>query len=253
MKITVWVVSTCIPGEPEPSLPAVFGTDAAAEAYADEMMRGEWDSNGPRDEETDELLPYPGDWWEAQDQIVAYQTEVGSDEDDIWGRWEITSHQVEIGSTSFAALEDAVRELDEAADKFHVIHCNHPGERAGRAQGEDKAFCATMSDRMRAARERVRLGLVNVAADRLDGERWRALMSSARMHFMGSAGFKHVPKDGDAGNRQLVNQTPVPRDGQPLHFGMEFWDVGAVDDRFPDTFERELLTVYVDAIRERAK
>lgn len=58
-----------------------------------------------------------------------------------------------------AALRDAQSELAEAADKFWVIHCNHPGERTGRAQGEDKAFCATMADRMQAAHGRARLAL----------------------------------------------------------------------------------------------
>jgi hypothetical protein len=49
------------------------------------------------------------------------------------------------------ALRAAQGELAEAADKFWVIHCNHPGEVCGRAQGEDKAFLATMSKRMQAA------------------------------------------------------------------------------------------------------
>ena len=247
MKITVWVVSTCIPERGEkPCQPAVFGSEDEAESYADEMLRGEWGTNGP-DDETGERVPYPENWRRANELIADLH------DDGSWGEWEITSHQIDIGSTSFAALEDAIRELDEAADKFHVIHCNHPGERAGRAQGEDKAFCATMSDRMRAARDRARVGLVAAESDRIDAARWRALMSSERMHFMGSAGFLHEHKDGDPTNRKLVNITPIPRPGEQMHFGMEFWDVGAKDDRFPDTFERELLTVYVDAIRERSK
>ena len=93
---------------------------------------------------------------------------------------------------------------------------------------------------------------VGDAQDRIDAARWRALMSSQRLHFMGSAGFEHIPKDGDPDNRALANTTPKPRGDRDMHFGMEFWDVAKQDDRFPDTFERELLTVYVDAIRSRA-
>lgn len=50
-----------------------------------------------------------------------------------------------------AALVAAQSELYEGADKFWVIHCNHPGKSAGRAQGEDKEFCSTMAERMQNA------------------------------------------------------------------------------------------------------
>lgn len=93
MKITVWVVSTCIPERGEkPCMPSVFGTEAEAEAYADRALRDEWATNGPDDFETGERLPYPGDWRKANDLIAA---EHG---DGSWGEYEITSHHVEIGS-----------------------------------------------------------------------------------------------------------------------------------------------------------
>lgn len=58
-----------------------------------------------------------------------------------------------------AALTDAAGTLEEAADKFWVIHCNHPGEASGRAQGEDKAFLATMHDLTKAAGKTARAAL----------------------------------------------------------------------------------------------
>ena len=61
------------------------------------------------------------------------------------------------------ALRDAQNELFEAADKFNVIHHNHPGSAAdlgiGKYQAEDKAFCAELSDRMMAAADRARTAL----------------------------------------------------------------------------------------------
>ncbi len=77
----------------------------------------------------------------------------------------------------------------------------------------------------------------------LDGKRWRALMSSQRMHFMGSAGFDHSGPE------------PMPRSGAPLHFGMEFWDVHEAHDdpRYPDARERALMVNYADEIIRRGE
>lgn len=61
------------------------------------------------------------------------------------------------------ALRDAQKELFEAADKFNVIHHNHPGALADKGSAsymaEDKAFCAELSDRMIAAAVRARTAL----------------------------------------------------------------------------------------------
>lgn len=87
-----------------------------------------------------------------------------------------------------------------------------------------------------------------------DAERWRALMASGRMHFMGCAGFELKPKvPGDA-SRKTQDLTAVPGAGA-LHFGMEFWDTHPAtgDSRYPDQFERDLMIAYVDAIRERRR
>lgn len=87
-----------------------------------------------------------------------------------------------------------------------------------------------------------------------DAERWRALMSSPKMHFMGSAGFEHVLKaDAPPGSRVLEHQIAVPKADGYWHFGMEFWYGIPADDRYPDTFERQMLTAYVDAIRLSSK
>lgn len=88
MKIKVWVLSTCIPGAAEPCLPEVFGTEAEALAAFDERMRGEWEHNGPADDDG-ELVPYPGDPVKAHDLIV-------SDARGEWGQWQLTSHKVEV-------------------------------------------------------------------------------------------------------------------------------------------------------------
>jgi uncharacterized Zn finger protein len=57
------------------------------------------------------------------------------------------------------ALRDADAELLEAADKFNVIHHNHPGKAVSKYQEQDKQFCASLSDRMMAAHSRARKAL----------------------------------------------------------------------------------------------
>ncbi len=97
MKIMVWVINTCVPSGTDPVFPKVCGSEAEAEAYTDEMLRNEWATNGPEYPETGERLPYPGEWRAAQDAIVAHEDSIADDIDDKWGRWEITSHEVELG------------------------------------------------------------------------------------------------------------------------------------------------------------
>lgn len=83
-----------------------------------------------------------------------------------------------------------------------------------------------------------------------DAARWRALMSSQKMHWMGSAGFEHKLRPGaPEGSNKLEDLDAAPRPGEPWHFGMEFWFGIEADPRFPDTFERRLMVAYVDAIR----
>lgn len=90
-EIRVFVVTTCIPERGEgPCLPDVFGTEAEAIAHLEYMLRAEWEQYGGYDEETGERLPYPGNWQDAQEQILAGFT------DGSWGQWQLTSHIVTI-------------------------------------------------------------------------------------------------------------------------------------------------------------
>ncbi|PBB75164.1 hypothetical protein CK227_10250, partial [Mesorhizobium sp. WSM4308] len=75
-----------------------------------------------------------------------------------------------------------------------------------------------------------------------DAERWRALMSSQRMHFMGCAGIELVNKPGTT-SRQTRDLIPVMKPGEYQHFGMEFWSEHSAfgNPEFPDDFERALL------------
>ena len=91
MKVRVWVVSTTIPERGEgPCMPAVFGSDVEAEAYADTMLRDEWNVAAIEADEANEATPYPGDWRVAQDWLIKFYG------DGSWGTWQITPHDVEL-------------------------------------------------------------------------------------------------------------------------------------------------------------
>jgi hypothetical protein len=80
--------STTIPERGEgPCIPSVFGSDAEAEAYADRMLRDEWNAAAITDE-ADGAVPYPGDWRQAQDRLIKFHG------DGSWGTWQITAHDV---------------------------------------------------------------------------------------------------------------------------------------------------------------
>lgn len=90
MKITVWTVTSCIPNECDPVIPSVFATKKEADTYLDEVMRDEWSTMAPIDDETGQPMPYPGTWEEAQVLIVE------DDSDESWGKWVLHSHDIEI-------------------------------------------------------------------------------------------------------------------------------------------------------------
>jgi hypothetical protein len=94
MQVRVWVVSTTIPDSQDPCLPAVFWSEREAEAYADEMLRGEWNAADISDDDSGALAPYPGDWREAQELLIKFHG------DGSWGTWQITAHEVEYQRTS---------------------------------------------------------------------------------------------------------------------------------------------------------
>lgn len=91
----VYVLSTCIPSEGRPCFPSVFSSQAEAEAEADKMMREAWTHNAPYGDD-DELLPYPGDWREAQDEIVNNR----NGDSEIFGEYEITGHEIDMPETA---------------------------------------------------------------------------------------------------------------------------------------------------------
>lgn len=86
--ITVWVLNSCIPGQPSPLVPTVYGSESAAIAGLESIMQAEWDTNGPEDDETGQRLPYPGNADAAQRLIAEHRGE-------SWGRWELTTHHIE--------------------------------------------------------------------------------------------------------------------------------------------------------------
>jgi hypothetical protein len=116
MKTSIWIVTTTIPerGEP-PCFPSPFATETEAEAYADEMMRAEWASHGPDDDETGESLPYPGDWREAQDLILDFYN------DGSWGQWQVTQHTIETPDVSHpaAAFINRMAQFTTPEDEFN--------------------------------------------------------------------------------------------------------------------------------------
>lgn len=83
----IWIVCTTVPGETKPCIPNAFDNAAAAEAYLEEMLKAEWEHNGVYDD-AGCLNPYPGNWREAQEQIVNNNSE------GTWGKWELSEHDV---------------------------------------------------------------------------------------------------------------------------------------------------------------
>jgi hypothetical protein len=92
-----------------------------------------------------------------------------------------------------------------------------------------------------------------MAKREVDAERWRALMSSQRMHFMGCAGIELVNKPGTT-SRKTADLIPVMKPGEYQHFGMEFWSEHKAfgNPEYPDDFERALLIAYADHLRAGA-
>lgn len=87
-RITIFVVATCVPGEPDPCYPNVFATEAEAIAFLETVMREEWEITEIEADDGN-IIDYPGDWETAQQYFIEYR---GRD----WGRWELTSHNIEI-------------------------------------------------------------------------------------------------------------------------------------------------------------
>jgi len=99
VKIKVWVLSTCVPTEARPCFPEVFATEFEALIAFDERMREEWRIQAPISDEGD-LLDYPDSPEEAV-EIIA------KDAGPEWGRWELTSHEIDVTFSRVAAKEEA--------------------------------------------------------------------------------------------------------------------------------------------------
>jgi hypothetical protein len=90
----IWVLSTCIPDETDPMVPDVFGSEAEAIAHFDLMMRGEWETIQPEDEDG-EPVDYPETPQEAHDIMDDYRQGFETDNlSEKWGRWALTTHEV---------------------------------------------------------------------------------------------------------------------------------------------------------------
>lgn len=117
----IHIVSTCIPGDRMPCIPSVFDSAQAAEDHLEKVMQSEWETNGPEDEETEERLPYPGNWRDAQDEIIR------NDSDHEWGGYEITVSYVPGDTTPVRAAVDEIARTEKvsadsgAADLANVL------------------------------------------------------------------------------------------------------------------------------------
>lgn len=182
MNITVWIVSTCVPGEAEPCQLCVFATEAEANAYADNMLRNEWDENGPEDDETGERKPYPGDWREAQTGIVEWLRgihvfgSVGDHTDDEWGEWQITSHEVEIGGIDYKAL---ARRLSDALLNVRPLGGSEMFAKVGDEFYADPEYCAELLQGHRDTERETKLELIGLRRKiaELDGASPRGRLS----------------------------------------------------------------------------
>lgn len=120
-KIVLHVAASATPEPaPTPTTPRLFVELAAANAAMDESMRQEWDVNAPEDEDG-EKLAYPDDWEQAHDAMAAQNDEKSGD-DELWGEYRLTSHEVELPlevAVPRGAYDDAIgalRELKLAAE-----------------------------------------------------------------------------------------------------------------------------------------
>ena len=87
--MTVWVITTCVPGEPEPCWPSVYSTEEKAEAAFAALMRDEWGANTPEDDDGNPK-PFPDDAHEAHEKLIEW---CGND----WGQWEIYPVEIDAG------------------------------------------------------------------------------------------------------------------------------------------------------------
>ncbi|WP_024516986.1 hypothetical protein [Bradyrhizobium sp. Tv2a-2] len=84
----IWVLSTCVPDDPEPCWPRVFTSVEEADNAFEQVMRGEWERAEPNDEDGNKR-DFPDDPFDAHEELKDI---LGSS----WGQWEITEHEVKV-------------------------------------------------------------------------------------------------------------------------------------------------------------
>lgn len=160
MKISVWVLSTCIPSENRPCLPEVFATEAEARNGFKDRLREEWEYNGPELDESewtpdaakmpdgtvvhewDERLraagatplylggagcrqPFP-----EQEEPEAINRAIAEAVNDEWGEWELTSHNIEIN----------VPEINQAVVALRAVKAWHAAAPIGEIEAVEQAI-----------------------------------------------------------------------------------------------------------------
>ncbi len=80
--MNVFVIVTCVPGEPEPCWPSVYSTRRKAEKAFKAIMREEWESTKPENESTCKPLKFPRSSTEAHARLVTWNGPG-------WGQWGI--------------------------------------------------------------------------------------------------------------------------------------------------------------------
>jgi hypothetical protein len=84
---------------------------------------------------------------------------------------------------------------------------------------------------------------ITMPIDSIDAARWRGLMGSARLRWLGSAGLEH-------NTNQVTDLVSCrARDGEDIHFGMEFWTAYDHPDLVQgNAHSRSVLTAYADEL-----
>lgn len=82
----IWILSTCIPEDCRPCAPEVFTDEDDAMRRFEHLMRAEWASNAPSDEDGAPFAFPDGDPEEAHN--------VMADANEGWGQWELTWHEI---------------------------------------------------------------------------------------------------------------------------------------------------------------
>ncbi|WP_420408673.1 hypothetical protein [Hoeflea sp.] len=239
MKTSIWIVTTTIPERGEgPCMPSPFGTEAEAEAYADEMMRAEWKSHGVDDD--GDPAEYPGDWREAQRSILQ------TFNDGSWGEWQITKHTIEIPDAPHpaAAFIERMAQYTTPEDEFADPALGHADRYADAdelvSDMDDEQLCAAFSqfmDMVREARKvrdamaapepaRIAITIRGGVAEVADAENWPSGLELYLVDYDQDDGGSHL--DGPCSVAKYCDDTPAA-DGMTGHFAAKVAEAWAND------------------------